>query len=108
VKRKHANRRASIRFTPAQEIVCYWRAGAGDFVRARVCDISAGGACLLIDRRVAVGAVLDVELINGPHTCLCARILEVLRVFPGRGRDTVIAGQFDRTLTYDELLPFIL
>ncbi len=108
-KRKHAaERRANVRFTPVQEIVCYWSAAGGEFARARVCDISAGGTCLLVNRRVAVGASVEIELINGPHTCLCTRTLEVLRVFPGRGLDMVIGGRFDRALSYDELLPFIL
>lgn len=107
-RRKHADRRASVRFAPRQEIVCYYSLDGGEYVRARVCDISAGGACLLVRRRLEPGAVVAVELINGPHTFLCARTLRVLRVFQGTGNDSVIGGVFDRRLAYDELLPFLL
>ncbi len=109
-KRRRANdRRASVRFAPTQEIVCYCApAGARVFGAARVCDISAGGACLLVKLHVEVGDVVAVEMINGPHTFLCARTMRLVRVFVGSGDDAVIAGEFDRPLDYDELLPFIL
>jgi c-di-GMP-binding flagellar brake protein YcgR len=106
-KRKRGERRAAIRLVPPQEIVCYWSSD-GKYARARVYDISAGGVCMLVNRRLEPGAVLAVELINGPHTFLCARTLRVVRVFKGAGKDSVIGGQFDRRLTYDELLPFLL
>jgi hypothetical protein len=106
-RRKAGGRRAAIRFAPAQEIICYWSSG-GEFRRARVYDVSAGGVCLLLGQRVEAGAVLAVELINGPHTCLCARTIQVLRVFQGAGREAVVGGRFDRRLAYDELLPFLL
>jgi hypothetical protein len=106
-KRKQAERRASVRFAPAQEIVCYWSRG-GEYVRARVCDISSGGACLLVRAPLTVGAELSVELINGPHTFLCTRRMRVLRVYQASGNDSVVGGQFDQKLGYDELLPFII
>jgi hypothetical protein len=106
-KRKHAERRASVRFTPAQEIVCFWSRG-GEFARARVKDVSASGACLFVRGHVDLGAELAVELVNGPHTFLCARRLRVVRVYQAIGRDSLIGGQFDRKLTYDELLPFLV
>jgi hypothetical protein len=49
-----------------------------------------------------------VQMINGPHTFLCARKLRVLRVFQGSGSDAIVGGEFDRRLNYDELLPFIV
>ncbi len=106
-RRKPSERRAAVRFAPPQEIVCYWSRG-GDFVRARVCDISSVGACLLVRGRVEPGAELDVELVNGPHTFLCARRLRVVRVYQAVGNDAVIGGQFDQRLAYEELLPFIV
>jgi hypothetical protein len=106
-KRKQAERRASVRFSPAQEIICYCDLGQG-FVRARVCDISAGGACVLVKQRIEPGTVVPMELVNAAHTFLCARQMVVLRVFQGSGNEAVIAGEFDQRLEYDELLPFIL
>jgi hypothetical protein len=106
-KRKPGERRGATRLVPPQEIVCYWSAD-GHYARARVYDISAGGVCLLVNERLEPGAVLAVELINGAHTFLCARALRVVRVFKGSGKDSVIGGQFDRRLSYDELLPFLL
>jgi hypothetical protein len=106
-RRKPAERRSSARFAPVQEIVCYWSAG-GDYSAARVCDISASGACLLIRGRLEPGAEIAVELINGPHTCLRTRRLRVLRIYRGSDKESVIGGTFDRKLDYDELLPFIL
>ena len=107
-KRKPGERRGSVRFAPAQEIICYWRSVGGDYARARVCDIYAGGVCLLLRARVQPGTELAVELINGPHTFLCARTVRVARVYQGSGSDSVIGGEFDQKLGYDELLPFIL
>jgi hypothetical protein len=106
-KRKQAGRRASVRFAPAQELVCYWSRG-GDFVRGRVCDISSGGACLLVRAPLELGAELSVELINGPHTFLCARRLRVVRVYQASGSESLVGGRFDRKLGYEELLPFIV
>ena len=107
-KRKPGQRRASVRFAPAQEIICYWQTGDGGYTRARVCDISAGGVCLLLRGRLQPGTEMTVELVNGPHTFLCARSVRVVRVYQGSGRDCVIGGEFDRKLGYDELLPFIV
>ena len=106
-QRKPGERRASIRLVPPQEIVCYWSCG-DRYAKARVYDISAGGLCLLVNQRLDLGTVLTVELINGPHTFLCARTVRVVRVFPGVGKDAVIGGQFERKLNYDELLPFLV
>jgi hypothetical protein len=99
-----------VRFTPAQEIVCYCNfvGPGGEYVPGRVCDISASGACLFVRRRVEPGALVAVELINGAHTFLCRRTFRVRRVFPGSGNGSVLGGDFDRKLDYDELLPFIL
>jgi hypothetical protein len=107
-KRKHADRRASIRFPLAQEIICYWSRGGGRYFAGRVCDLSARGLSLLVRGRPEPGEVLSVELINGAHTSLCAREVRVLRAFQGSGHDSVIGGAFDRPLDYDELLPFLL
>ena len=106
-RRRRADRRASVRFLPPQEIVCYCGRPSAVAKRARVCDVSAGGACLLVEQRFEVGDVVSVEMINSPHTYLLARELRVVRVFHGHGEDGVIAGEFDRPLAYEELLPFI-
>jgi c-di-GMP-binding flagellar brake protein YcgR len=106
-KRKQAERRASVRFSPAQEIICYCDLGQG-YVRARVCDLSAGGGCVLVKQRVEPGTIVSLELVNEAHTFLCARQMMILRVFQGSGSEAVIAGEFDQRLDYDELLPFIL
>lgn len=108
-KRRASDRRGAVRFAPAQEIVCHCLIAEADLCcRARVCDISAGGACLLLRYPLEVGDCVRVELVNGPHTFLCARTLRVLRVFSGSGEEAVIAGEFDRPLGYEELLPFIV
>jgi hypothetical protein len=107
VKRKKAERRASVRFSPAQEIVCYCDLGQG-FVRARLCDLSGGGACILVKQPVEPGTVVPIELVNAAHTFMCARQLMILRVFHGSGTEAVVAGEFDQRLDYDELLAFIL
>lgn len=106
-RRKPAERRASVRFAPAQEIICYW-SGGGEYVRARVRDLSAGGACLVLRGSVELGAELAVELINGPHTFHCARRLRVVRIYQAAGRDSIVGGRFDEKLGYEELLPFIV
>jgi hypothetical protein len=106
-KRKQAERRAAVRFAPAQEIVCYWSRGS-EFARARVCNVSAVGACLVVRAPLEVGTELDVELVNGPNTFLCTRRLRVVRVYPANGKDSVVGGQFDQRLCYDELLPFVV
>jgi hypothetical protein len=106
--KKRADRRARVRFVPMQEIVCYYSIAGGEYARAHVYDLSPGGVCLLVRGRVEAGAVAAVELINGPHTFLCARTLQVLRVLRSIGTDSVIGGAFDRCLAYDDLLPFLL
>jgi hypothetical protein len=106
-RRKQSERRASVRFTPAQEIICYW-SGGGDFARARVRDLASGGACLVVRGPMEVGAELAVELINGPNTFHCSRRLHVMRIYQGNGRDSVIGGRFDHKLGYEEMLAFIV
>jgi PilZ domain len=108
-RRKRPERRASVRFAPPPEIICYWSRDGLSYTLARVCDVSAGGACLVIrGQPFEPGTELAVELINGGRTFLCARTLRVLRIYQGGGRDAVIGGAFDRKLDYDELLPFIV
>lgn len=106
-KRKPGERRRTARLVPPQEIICYWGRD-GKYARARVYDISAGGLCMLVGQRLEPGAVLSVELINGPHTFICTRTARVVRAFPSAGKDAVVGAQFDRRLSYDELLPFLL
>ncbi len=106
-RRKPGERRGAVRLVPPQEITCYWGRD-GQFGRARVYDISAGGLCMLVSERLEPGTVLSVELVNGPHTFLCTRTVRVVRAFPSAGKDAVIGCQFDRRLNYDELLPFLL
>jgi hypothetical protein len=106
-KRKQAERRASVRFAPAQEIICYWSRGT-DFARGRVRNLGSGGASLVVRGTVAVGDELAVELVNGPNTFHCTRLLRVTRIYQGNGSDSVVGGRFDRKLGYDELLPFIV
>jgi hypothetical protein len=106
--RKHADRRASMRYAPAQQIICYWTRDGGDYFAGRVCDVSADGVCLLVRGRLEPGELLSVELINAPRTFLCTREVRVARVFQGSGDDAVIGGTFERRLDYDELLPFAL
>jgi hypothetical protein len=107
-RRKPGDRRVAVRFAPVQAISCYWTRNGSAYLPARVYDVSAIGACLLLRDRLAPGDELTVELINGPHTSLCARTLRVTRVYQGNGNHWVVGGSFDRKLGYDELLPFIL
>jgi hypothetical protein len=107
-RRNPGQRRAAVRFLPTQAIACYWSRNGGDYAAARVCDISASGACLVIRDRLKPGDELTVELINGPHTFLSTRRLQVIRIYQGRGGELIVSGAFDRKLGYDELLPFML
>jgi hypothetical protein len=106
-RRRPVDRRASVRFLPPHDVICYWSNG-GAYAPARVSDISAGGACLFVRGLMEPGMELAVELVNAAHTFLCTRLLRVVRVYQGKRRDAVVGGAFDRHLNYDELLPFIV
>ena len=108
-RRRWGERRAAVRFSPPQEVSCYCGLTPdGDFVTARVCDISASGACLVVNQAVGLGKVLSVELVNEMHTYLCTRSLHVTRTFHGANGECVFAGEFDQRLQYEELLPFLV
>jgi hypothetical protein len=104
-KRKPGERRRAVRLIPPPEAICYWTHGSEEG-RGRVHDISARGLCLVMSKQLAVGSQVAVDLINSPYTYRCARVLRVVRILQSNGKVAVIAGEFDRPLTYSELLPF--
>ncbi len=104
-KRKVGERRRAVRLIPPPEAVCYWKHNT-DEGKGRVYDLSARGVSLVIGKPVEVGDEVVVDLINALHTFRCSRILRVVRIIQSSDQGRVIAGEFDRPLTYIELLPF--
>lgn len=74
----------------------------GDKILAQVCDLSVGGANLLVSRQIAVGAMVTLELPAGDeeiHTVLAC----VVRVEPAKDGQWRLGCVFSAELTNEDL-----
>ncbi len=99
------DRRDDLRFALGQETLCHLVAGVGEALwPARVLDLSARGARLVLRRRFEPGALVLVELANGARVFSCALVMRVVHATRRDDGAWVVGGAFARKLGHNELM----
>ena len=73
----------------------------------RIRDVSMNGVGLIVERRVEVGALLAVGLVNQAKGFARTLLLEVTHVTPATG-GFLVGGTFLTPLTYQEMTTLVL
>jgi hypothetical protein len=106
---KRSERRVSKRIVPGAETPCeVQRVGEETRHSARLHNLSAKGAGLLVDCEYPKGTEVRVLVVNAAHTFALALEMRVARCQRTLNGDFLIGGPFTRAVTHQELVPFIL
>jgi hypothetical protein len=101
-------RREVKRLAPGQVTPCTLTPPGGRPVAAWVHNLSIKGIGILAEQEHRPGAVLRVLLVNAAHVFALSIDVEVVRCFRLVTGEYFVGGQFRRTLSPDELRPFML
>ena len=102
-----ADRRGASRHLPAFGTVCRIGPETPEEAEALVWNLSARGISMLLPSAPTEGDVLAAELVSEAVGACVPVLFRVLRVRPSRGGDHLVAAAFLRSLSPDELEPFI-
>jgi hypothetical protein len=80
---------------------------AEDFGPVKVQNISLEGIGLLVSRKVEVGMLLAVSLVNKTKSFSRTMLVRVVHVTPARG-SYLIGGTFETPLTYQEFTSVVM
>jgi hypothetical protein len=101
-------RREVKRLAPGQVTPCTLTPPAGQSTPAWVHNLSIKGIGILAEQEHRPGAVLRVLLVNAAHVFALSVEVEVVRCFRLVTGEYFVGGKFRRTLSPDELRPFML
>jgi hypothetical protein len=108
-ERRRAERRRARRLAPGRLTPCVVRgAGAEADIPGWVHNVSVWGVGLVSSRPAVAGEVLNVLLINAPHTFALSVEVRVVRCYRVVSGDYFVGGTFPEPLRHDELLPFMV
>jgi hypothetical protein len=107
-RQRPAERRAAKRLAPGQVTPCTLTAPGGQPVGGWVHNISVKGIGILVEQEHQPGTLLRVLVVNAAHVFALSIDVEVVRCFRLVTGEHFIGGQFRRTLSPDELGPFML
>lgn len=108
-RRLHSERRGSKRIVPVHRTLCLISAsGDTESMTGVVDNLSNQGIALLAERAYPLGALLHLRLVNAAHMFSLEVEMKVVRATRIGYDHYVIAGAFVRTLSHDEVVPFIL
>jgi hypothetical protein len=108
-RRKRLERRAAKRLFPAQLTPCLLRPSAETTPRnGWLHNLSVRGLGVLSDQPYDVGSRLQVQIVNASHTFSLTVDWTVVRCRRTISGAFLAGGQFDRVLSYEELLPFMM
>src|SRR5436190_1776835 len=97
-----ADRRAAERMPVSADTSCAFAGPvAEDFGPVKIQNISMEGIGLVVTRKVEVGALLAVSLVNRTKSFARTLLVRVAHVTPSRG-SYLIGGTFDTPLGYQE------
>jgi hypothetical protein len=106
---RRMNRRSAIRCSPFRMTPCYITSPADDIeAGAWVYNLSSQGVGIVGSPWIAPDTLVQVELINTGYTYVLALEMRVMRVEEATTGGHYLGGQFERRLTYNELLPFLI
>jgi hypothetical protein len=101
-------RRAAKRLAPGQVTPCTLTAPGGQPAGGWVHNLSVKGIGILAEQEHRPGTVLRALVVNAAHVFALSVEVEVVRCFRLVTGEYFIGGQFRRTLSADELGPFML
>jgi hypothetical protein len=108
-RRLQVERRSQKRVVPVHRTLCLLKASGDDQPTTTVVqNLSLKGLGVLVDREHSPGTVLNALLVNAPHTFAVKRELKVVRCFRVNGQQFFLAGPFEKLLTHEEMVPFII
>jgi hypothetical protein len=108
-KRRREERRQVRRMAPSQLVSCQIKLpGHPEERPARVDNLSVRGIGLLTTEALLPRSTLQVVLINAPHTFSLTVAVEVIHCSSVVNGDYYLGCRFTRSLTYDEVAPFLV
>lgn len=108
VQRRLLNeRRSSKRIAPVHRTLCLIPSSGDERATTLVHNISRQGVAVHAEHAYAPGTLLHILLVNESHTFSLMVDLNVVRCIPTNDR-YLIAGNFARPLSHEEVLPFII
>lgn len=108
-RRLQIERRGGKRVAPAQRTVCLLsKSGESGQTASVVQNLSNKGVGLQTERGYQLGEVLHALLVNAAHTFSVSVEVRVARCFQVGDKRYFVGGPFTRSLTHDEIVPFIL
>jgi hypothetical protein len=107
--RARADRRGARRQMPSQLTPC--RITLPDDscpVGGWLHNLSVKGAGLLLEKPCDAGTAVSILIVNAAHTYSLALEMRVVRCYRVSSGDHFVGGQFDRQLTFDQIVPFFM
>lgn len=102
------DRRAAERMAVTSSTACSFISPiVEDFGGATIRDISLNGIGMIVTKKVAIGSLLMVELVNEARNIAKAMMVRVAHVTPVNG-GFLVGGEFTNPLTYQELTSFVM
>jgi hypothetical protein len=106
---RRMDRRAAIRCSPFRMTPCYITSAVDDLTAgAWVYNLSSLGVGIVGAPWIAPGTLVQVELINAGYTYVVALEMRVTRAEEATTGGHYLGGEFERRLTYKEMLPFLI
>jgi hypothetical protein len=104
-----SERRAARRVTPAQVVPCLLQPeGKAEGIAGWVHNLSSRGVGVMTEKNLGTGALLTILLVNASHTYAVSLQGQVVRSFRVISGDYFLGCEFNRGLTHEELMPFIV
>jgi hypothetical protein len=108
-RRLQVERRNGKRIAPNHQTLALLRTGEErDAATSLVHNLSVNGVAVHAERPYPIGTILHVLFVNASHTFSVAVDVKVVRCVREIGNGYLIAGPFSRSLSHEEIVPFIL
>jgi hypothetical protein len=108
-RRLQVERRNGKRVAPMQRTLCLLhKDGADERATSVVKNLSLKGVGVVAERGYELGEIVHALLVNASHTFSVAVDLKVVRCFRVADQEFFVAGPFTRSLTHEEVVPFII
>ncbi len=107
--RPRPERRQVKRLYTTHKTPCLFETPDGaDRISAWVYDVSTMGIGILAQRAIPPGTTLRTLLVNASHTCALPVEVKVVRCLRAARGNFLLGGTFTRSVSHEELVPFIV
>lgn len=108
-RRRQVERRRGKRLAPSHRtFAVLHKEGDGKKTTSLVHNLSLTGIAVHAECDYPLGTILHVLLVNASHIFSVAVDMKVVRCVRENNRSYLIAGPFECSLKYEEIVPFIL